>query len=709
MTKKLLFKNFLLLGMFIFTTLSSTINAQSAANVNDIMMQAFGWDVSNQTSVSNEGGLYNYLNNRACGYSKAGFNVLWLPPPSQSTGGNGYIPTKLFNFSQTSYGTEAQLKALLTTLNTGSPKIHPMADVVVNHRGGTLSWTDFTEPTWGCETICYNDDGGSLQTTTYTGCKPAGANDTGDDFSGARDLDHTNTTTQNGIKEYLTRLKTLGFDSWRWDMVKGFGSSYVGMYNTASTPYASVGEYWDGNSTTLKTWIDGTGGKSAAFDFALYYGALQPAINNGTYSALAGNPGLAGQFGYADKAVTFIDNHDTFVKTGSFVTNDNIMKGYAYILTHPGIPCVFFPHYYGGKYTKDGISVTYTANEMAINKLMAIRKANGINAYSSVSVSNASTFYSATIDGKIAVKIGPGSWSPSGIGWVLNTYGTDYAVWSKAAINLSPSVAISPMGATFVAGTPVSVTITATDDKVGSTIYYTTDGTTPTAASLVYSAPLSISATTTINAVAIDSDGALSCLAAQTYTFSALKDITVKFKPPTSWLAPINVHYWNAIPSANLAGSTWPGKAMTGPDANGYYSYTFTNIASVNLVFDRGTGTPQTVDIVGVSKNTCYTTTGSNTKLDVVETDCTSLAVDEVSTKNYSVKLYPNPTSGTFKMNVEISDIYIHDITGKLVKQFNGSFKADDSFDINNLDKGMYFVKSTAIDGVKSIQKLIKE
>ena len=181
--------------------------------------------------------------------------------------------------------------------------------------------------------------------------------------------------------------------------------------------------------------------------------------------------------------------------------------------------------------------------------------------------------------------------------------------------------------ATFVAGTPVSVTITATDDKVGSTIYYTTDGTIPTAASLVYSTPLSISATTTINAIAIDSDGALSCLATQTYTFSALKDITVKFKPPTSWLAPINVHYWNAIPSANLTGSTWPGKAMTGPDANGYYSYTFTNIASINLVFDRGTGTPQTVDIVGVSKNTCYTTTGSNTKLDVVETDCTSLAI----------------------------------------------------------------------------------
>ncbi|MBK9223559.1 MAG: hypothetical protein IPO23_00905 [Flavobacterium sp.] len=57
-----------------------------------------------------------------------------------------------------------------------------MADIVVNHRGGTTSWTDFTEPTWGCESICFNDDGGATQTATYVGCKPPGANDTGEDF-----------------------------------------------------------------------------------------------------------------------------------------------------------------------------------------------------------------------------------------------------------------------------------------------------------------------------------------------------------------------------------------------------------------------------------------------------------------------------------------------------------------------------------------------
>ena len=114
---KLFFKNSLLLVLLFFSGLTSNVNAQSSANINDVMMQAFGWDVHNQASVIAEGGLYSYLNNRAGSHAKAGFNVLWLPPPSKSLGGTGYIPTELFNFSSTSFGTEAQLRALLTTLN----------------------------------------------------------------------------------------------------------------------------------------------------------------------------------------------------------------------------------------------------------------------------------------------------------------------------------------------------------------------------------------------------------------------------------------------------------------------------------------------------------------------------------------------------------------------------------------------------------------
>jgi hypothetical protein len=69
----------------------------------------------------------------------------------------------------------------------------------------------------------------------------------------------------------------------------------------------------------------------------------------------------------------------------SFLGN-NIPKAYAYILTHPGIPCVFAPHYYGGSYTKDGVTRNYSNYAGNINKLMIARKTAGIDAWSSVTI-----------------------------------------------------------------------------------------------------------------------------------------------------------------------------------------------------------------------------------------------------------------------------------------------------------------------------------
>ncbi|WP_198520241.1 chitobiase/beta-hexosaminidase C-terminal domain-containing protein [Flavobacterium sp. 5] len=664
------------------------------------MMQAFGWDVYNQSTVTAEGGLYNYLNNRTSNYAAAGFTVLWMPPPSKSSGGVGYIPTELYDFSQTVYGSESQLTTLLTNLNNSSPKIHPMADVVVNHRGGTTNWTDFTNPTWDCKSITSTDE---ANTGVITGVKPCGTADTGDDFNGARDLDHTNSQVQDGVKDYLSKLKALGFDSWRWDMVKGFSASYVGAYNTASAPYGSVGEYWDGDATKVKSWVDGTSKKSTAFDFPLYYN-LSTAVA-GNYTKLAGTPGLSSQTGYKDLAVTFVDNHDTFVTT-AWMSDVNLMKGYAYILTHPGIPCVFFSHYYGGVYSKDNVTRTYTSHESEINVLMAVRKANSINALSSVSIVTASTTeYLAIIDGKVAVRLGNTTTVPSGVDWIENASGTGYKVWSKVVVNVAPTVTISPVGGSFVAGTTQAVTITAKDDKAGSKIYYTIDGTTPTASSLVYSTPINVSSTTTIKAIAEDSEGLFSGVASQTYTFLAVGNITVRFLPPTSWVKPINIHHWDAIPLANSANSTWPGDVMTGPDVNGYYSYVFNNIISTNIIFNGKTGTPQTADIVGVNKNTCYNmSTGT-----LVEETCPNLGIETPKIKTEKISLYPVPVLDTFKINAIVSNVFVYDINGRIVKQLKETLEANTAVEISNLNKGVYFLTANDANGSSFTIKFFKE
>jgi Chitobiase/beta-hexosaminidase C-terminal domain/Fn3 associated len=71
------------------------------------------------------------------------------------------------------------------------------------------------------------------------------------------------------------------------------------------------------------------------------------------------------------------------------------------------------------------------------------------------------------------------------------------------------------------AGTYTSAqTVTISDTTVGTTIYYTTDGTTPTATSTLYAGPISVSSTETIQAIATATGYAQSALATAAYTIN---------------------------------------------------------------------------------------------------------------------------------------------------------------------------------------------
>lgn len=609
-----------------FFALFVMITANGQAYLDDIMFQSFGWDEYMQPRVVNEGGLYEFYNARAGNLKANGFDMVWLPPPSVSTGGVGYFPTELFNFSQTSWGSEAQLRKMLTNMNARG--IYPIADVVANHRSGTTGWTDFTNPAWGCDAIVSDDE--AATDPGNTGCKPTGNPDTGEGFHGSRDMDHTNLTVRNGYKEFLTRLKGLGFKGWRWDVAKGFSPQYFGEYIGASQPYYSVGEYWDGNVAALKNWINGTytGGVniSGTFDFAAYYTLSKIIQENPTnnYSTLNVNghmAGLAGEYGFAEKAVTFVDNHDTFVHNSAFQGN-NIMVAYAYILTHPGIPSVFAPHYYGGTYSKDGTTRNYgTGYADKINQLTAIRKATGLNAFSSITIDKAEAgLYAAYIkkadtdaEPSVAMKIGPYTWTPTGTGWTLATSGTNYSVWTKTAVNTPPSISMSPSTTTYVKGATVNVTLEATDTSGTPTIRYTTDGSEPTASSPVYSGPIALTSTTTIKAAAFDDKGLSSGTLERTFTFNTPKTIIVRFNPAGSgWTTPY-IHYWGAQPAGVLADAVWgtPVAMTADPNNAGWFMYTFNNVTSVNLLFRNGDasgvpGTTQTGDFNNVTQDTWY-------------------------------------------------------------------------------------------------------
>ena len=82
-----------------------------------------------------------------------------------------------------------------------------------------------------------------------------------------------------------------------------------------------------------------------------------------------------------------------------------------------------------------------------------------------------------------------------------------------------------------------AVTVTISSPSPDATIYYTTDETTPTSGSTAYSGPITISTTTTVEAIAIESGGASSEVASATYTILTPAYITSP-TPDTQRLAP---------------------------------------------------------------------------------------------------------------------------------------------------------------------------
>ncbi len=95
---------------------------------------------------------------------------------------------------------------------------------------------------------------------------------------------------------------------------------------------------------------------------------------------------------------------------------------------------------------------------------------------------------------------------------------------------------ITPIAATPVfspaAGTYTSTqSVTISDATSGATIYYTTNGTTPTISSTKYTAGITVSATETLEAIAVASGKANSAVASATYTIQAPTVASPAFSP----------------------------------------------------------------------------------------------------------------------------------------------------------------------------------
>lgn len=392
----------------------------------DILLQGFHWDShfgAVDSATRTKKSWYRILLDNATTIRSAGFSWVWFPPPSDSLAPQGYMPRR-WNVLDSAFGTEAELTAAVRAL----APVKALADIVVNHRVGVATTgADFEEPPFpdNRAAITKDDDSGV----------GTGNADTGDQNAAGRDLDHTNPDVRACIKAYLRRLKAVGFQGWRYDLVKGYHGRFVGEYNDATAPDLSVGEFFDGDRQKVTNWINATGGKTMAFDFPTRY-LLFDSCTRDDYSSMrtitSGRTIPSGLIGFwPSRSVTFLDNHDTEYGRESAQERENNITchftgkmaalGYVYILTHPGIPCVFWRHYFDWGNTP----------RQQINQLLKVRKNASLHAGTLVNIKEARQgLYAAILDGQVAVKLGSSDWSP-GCGWQLALDGEKFAVWTR--------------------------------------------------------------------------------------------------------------------------------------------------------------------------------------------------------------------------------------------------------------------------------------
>ena len=426
-------------------------------NYKGVMLQGFYWDGYADSK-------WTVLEKQADELSQY-FDLIWVPQSGMTSKfyhnkekTMGYDPCFWLDHNSC-WGTEAELKKMIKTFSDKGTGI--IEDVVINHKNGLNTWVDFPDETSASGNYSIKWDNTDFSGICVTdecnknGYPTTGANDTGDNFDGYRDLDHTNETVQKNVKTYLDfLLNELGYAGFRYDMVKGYKAKYTGEYNSSAKPTYSVGECWDGNKTVVTTWINDTkvDGKiqSAAFDFPMKYN-INSAFGGGNWSALA-NDMLSNDKTYARYSVTFVDNHDTYRRDegGKDYLGTNICAANAYILAMPGTPCLFLKH--------------WQSNKGTLKRLIALRKAAGITNESEIlTAETLGNGFLLTVQGsigKLRLHLGPvgdvAFANPVDM-WTLAIEGKNFQVYTSKDVDLTAMKAITDEDASPEDDTPVEI------------------------------------------------------------------------------------------------------------------------------------------------------------------------------------------------------------------------------------------------------------
>ena len=427
------------------TPIDPGYSGSAPAQCPDVMLQAFYWDSYDATKSTTKYGRTKWIDhiNGTNGSNAVEmgqwFDMIWLPQLSKSTGGMGYLPTNYSNLDS-DLGTKRKLEELVGIFHQNGARV--IADIVINHAVAGQGWCNYNQTYNFGEYGSFKPDGSYICNTdemnydskagSCKGYATGGADDGyGDEanYPDGRDWDHTNSNVQAMFKAYLKWLhNVIKIDGVRYDYCKGYHNSHINDYNRAAQTYFSVMEYWDGNVNTLQSRLADAGWNTTTFDFATKYTAFNDGIASENYYKLQG-AGLPGA-GKSRYAVTFVDSHDSFQRDNNelcgegnsmSLCRDKVLLCNAYMLSMPGVPCVFWPHW-----------VTFKEE---IKKMINARYKTGVHSESSVNDEAGNGYYKATIYGKngeIRLLLGPNSgYNTTPQGYTLAVKGTNFGVYYK--------------------------------------------------------------------------------------------------------------------------------------------------------------------------------------------------------------------------------------------------------------------------------------
>lgn len=367
--------------------------------IQDTMMQYFEWYLPDDSKH------WKRVAEESSHLKELGINYVWLPPAYKGANGKsdvGYGVYDLYDLGEfnqkdsipTKYGTKEEYLNAIDLLKKNNIKV--IVDVVLNHKMGAdeteevlamqedwenrnvstsiakpiKAWTKYNFPGRGntysdfkwnwthFHGVDWDDESKVASIYKFYG-KHWDENvdkEKGNfDYLMGADIDLNNHDVvrelQNWGKWYLNITNA---DGVRLDAVKHIRAEFFpewieDVQSEVGKNIFAVGEYWSTNINTINEYLEKVENCMSLFDVPLHFNFWKAATSDGKFDLRTIFDGTLVQE-KPEKAVTFVDNHDTEPGQALESWIPDWFKPLAYVLIllrKSGLPCVFYGDYYG--------------------------------------------------------------------------------------------------------------------------------------------------------------------------------------------------------------------------------------------------------------------------------------------------------------------------------------------------------------------------